>query len=97
MLACEVCAEACLSMRTQEQVVRVCRDCNEICGLTATFLARDSALGTEMLDLCMIASERCAAVCEATGIEHCLLCAEVCRKCAEECRRAMTGLELIAA
>lgn len=88
-LACEVCAEACLSLAGLEDCVRACRDCAEVCGLTASFMARESGLSTSILPLCIQAAEECLLQCEACGLAHCLVCADVCRSCATECQRVL--------
>ncbi len=87
---CNHCATACLDEPDVQMLVSCIRmdlDCADICGVTATFLARGSEHGKHLLKECAEVCNACAEECEkhAHHHEHCKRCAEECRSCAEAC------------
>ena len=69
--------------------IRLCRDCAEICLLTAQWIGRTSLFATQLCRLCSEICERCAEICEQHAPHHALCgpCAQQCRRCADLCRR----------
>jgi len=65
----------------------LCRDCADICALTARFEARGSVFVQEMHALCAEICKACAVECvkHAALTASCKACAEACRKCAAVC------------
>lgn len=62
-------------------------DCIELCTLTAHFVARDSHLASQVLELCAQACKDCEESCEEyqDGDERMKACADVCREAYEHC------------
>ncbi len=88
--ACEGCATACLNendVKVMALCIKLDRDCADICGLSAQFMARDSASAAQLCGLCATICDACGAECAKHQMEHCQQCAEACKKCAEECRK----------
>ncbi|MES2386926.1 MAG: four-helix bundle copper-binding protein [Bacteroidota bacterium] len=97
--ACEYCATCCLDeddLAMLAECIRVDRDCADICTLSATLLARESSLATQLLLLCEEACRLCADNCaQHSHHDHCRECAEACRRCAELCHENHTAIEQV--
>jgi len=70
----------------------IMRDCAEICGMAACFMARGSDHATHICKECVDICNECAESCDklAKGDAMMKRCAEACRKCAKACE-AMAG------
>lgn len=62
------------------------RDCADICGLTAKFIARNSCFAKQAAALCAYICEVCGAECARFPDPESQSCAQVCMHCARECR-----------
>ncbi|WHH58438.1 four-helix bundle copper-binding protein [Petroclostridium sp. X23] len=62
------------------------RDCADICGLTANYVARDSMYAKSAAELCACICESCARECSRFPDAESQHCAQVCMHCARECR-----------
>ncbi len=86
LVTCEKCIPDCIKSGNQE-CIRLCRDCADICTLVAKFDARGADYGQELHAICAKICRACAIECEkhANHHESCKECAEACRKCAAIC------------
>jgi hypothetical protein len=88
--ACERCAIACLE-EPQPKLMARCialdMDCAQACRLTASYLARGSALDAAASAFCAMVCQRCADECDRHRMDHCQECARACRACVRECER----------
>ncbi|MTV50579.1 four-helix bundle copper-binding protein [Heliobacillus mobilis] len=83
---------ACLhDVRQRSRQLLLLRDCADICGLTAKFVARRSPFAQQLAHVC-------ACICEACGKECCRFpdresqeCAQICFHCARECEAFARG------
>lgn len=67
-------------------------DCAEICGTSASFLARGSEQHAAVCRACAEICRACEASCRAMGDDEMMRqCAEACRRCAESCEK-MAGV-----
>lgn len=92
LVACEVCASACLeeeNVRELARCIRLDRDCAEACALAARVMSRGGEQVAEVCRMCARLCDACADECDrhAEHHDHCRLCAEACRRCADECRK----------
>ncbi|ARS38089.1 four-helix bundle copper-binding protein [Pontibacter actiniarum] len=82
--------------RTDEltRVIRLCRDCANICYATARFVGSDSEHARHLARECAEICRSCAEACENNvDKEHeCKPCAKICRACEEACR-SFAGVE----
>ncbi|NGZ94586.1 MAG: four-helix bundle copper-binding protein [Nitrospira sp. WS110] len=91
---CETCADDMIGMTQHHsdelmaQCTRLCRDCSDICVLSARWMSRNSARFDTLCQLCAEICDQCAEICERHAPHHALCgpCAEQCRRCAEACR-----------
>lgn len=86
--ACDHCAVSCLQEpepRHMARCIALDMDCAQLCRLAAGFMARGSALDSEVCAVCAQACNACARECEQHPMDHCQACAEACRRCAAEC------------
>lgn len=88
--ACEYCAEKCLeggAAADTQECIRSCRDCADICILTARFVMRDSRHSRHVMDECLEICNECAQACEQLAGHDgpCAACARKCRECIEAC------------
>lgn len=91
---CEACADGMIGMTQHHgdelmaQCTRLCRDCSDICTLSARWMSRASSQFDSLCQLCAEICDQCAEVCERHAPHHapCGPCAEQCRRCAEACR-----------
>ena len=67
------------------------RDCADICGLTAKFIARGAIFSKQAASLCACICEVCGAECARFPDQMSQNCACVCMHCARECR-AFAGM-----
>jgi hypothetical protein len=63
------------------------RDCSDVCGLTARFIARDSYLSKVLADVCAEICNLCGNECARYKDDMSQHCAEVCFDCAKHCRQ----------
>ena len=87
--ACMSAANACLAWHAGEQDMKqclvLCLDCVDLCSACVHMLARSSANGPKVCEVCAEACDRCAGECAKFDSPECKACAEACRKCAERC------------
>ncbi len=62
--------------------ISLCRDCADVCALTARFVARGSEHAAHLLKECIEICHACAEECGQHPQRHCQECAEACRRCA---------------
>lgn len=62
------------------------RDCADICGLTAKFIARGAMFARQAAALCACICESCGQECARFPDQMSQNCARVCLHCARECR-----------
>lgn len=69
------------------RVIRLCRDCANICYTTARFVAADSEHASHLARECAEICRSCAEACGSNmDKEHeCKQCADICRECEEAC------------
>lgn len=72
-----------LQMRTRQ--LQLLRDCADICGLTAKYIARNSMFARRTAQLCGHICEVCGAECARFSDAESQNCARVCLNCAREC------------
>lgn len=85
---CEHCASACLQeqdVKMMAKCIALDRDCADICGLAARWMARGSDYAKSLCRLCAEVCRACAAECRKHKMEHCQRCADACERCAKEC------------
>jgi hypothetical protein len=70
-------------MRTRQAVLL--RDCADICGLTAKFVARGALFARQSAQLCACICETCGIECARFPDQMSQHCARVCLNCAREC------------
>lgn len=71
-----------------EQTIRACRDCLEICNLCVSLLLRRDSLSAQIGQLCAELCQRGYEVCRAhKGDVLAQKCAHSCRDCAKICRQ----------
>lgn len=85
--------EAHHNARLTNRCIRLCRDCADICMLTAQWMGRMSLLSSHLCRLCAEVCDVCAETCEQHAPQHALCgpCAQACRRCADLCRRMAVG------
>jgi hypothetical protein len=90
--ACNHCTTACLKeadVTMMTACIRLDIDCAAVCGLTGSFIARQSVHGKHLLKECAELCGLCAAECEKHGhLQHCADCAAACRVCEKACKAA---------
>lgn len=94
---CNRCGDDMIGMETHQNAelmrrcIRLCRECADICVLTAQWLGRMSLLSTQICRLCAEVCDVCAETCEQHASYHALCgpCAQECRHCADLCRRML--------
>lgn len=62
------------------------RDCADICGLTAKYIARCSPFAKHSAHLCAMICQTCGAECSRFPDAESQHCAQVCFNCARECQ-----------
>lgn len=69
--------------------IRLCRDCADVCMLSAQWMGRGSVFAVRMCALCAELCELCAGLCEQHAPHHALCgdCAKECRRCAALCHK----------
>ena len=89
--ACNYCAVSCLkedNVKMMERCIRLDLDCAAICKMAMDYVARDSSMAREVLDLCAKACRECGEECAKHKHDHCQMCAEACRRCEQACQQA---------
>lgn len=72
-------------MRTKQAMLL--RDCADICGLTAKFVARGAIFARQTASLCACICEACGKECARFPDHMSQHCAKVCLHCARECAK----------
>lgn len=72
-------------VQTRACQLMLLRDCADICGLTAKFVARDSMYARECARLCACICEGCARECMRFADAGSQRCAQICMACARDC------------
>lgn len=83
------CADSCLGGDQASQMVRcirLCLDAQEMAGVCAGLIARNSQFTGQVCGVCAAICDACAAECEKYEVMR--ECATACRQCAEACRAA---------
>jgi len=98
--ACNAMFHHCISLASQGKTAhakmgQMAVDCAAFCALSATMIARHSALMIESCRACAEACRRCADECASPDTDEMMkACVTACRRCEESCRnmvRAMGG------
>ncbi len=71
---------------TRSRQAVLLRDCADICGMSAKFLARGSMYSKQMAALCAYICEACGQECSRFPDQMSQNCARVCLNCAAECK-----------
>lgn len=71
------------STRTTQAILL--RDCADICGLTAKYVARDSYFAVDTASMCAQICEACGDECSKFPDNMSQNCAQVCYNCAKHC------------
>src|SRR5688572_9453961 len=96
-IICSACSNNMIGMESHDNAelmarcIRLCRDCADICSLSASWMSRASLLSNYICHLCVEVCNACAQVCEQHAPHH-----ELCGPCAAECRRCATACSEIA-
>jgi hypothetical protein len=98
-VACNMCSDNMIGMESHDnrelmaRCIRLCRECADICSLSASWMSRASLLSNHICRVCVEVCNACAEACEQHAPHH-----ELCGPCAAECRRcAAVCLEMIEA
>jgi hypothetical protein len=92
---CNTCSDDMIGMDPQghdmdlmARCTRLCRECADVCSLSAQWMSRLSPLTEEMCRFCARVCDECAELCERHAAHHALCgpCGEECRRCASMCR-----------
>ncbi len=78
-----------VQMRTKQLILL--RDCADICGLTAKYVARGSMFARHCAHLCAMICETCGNECARFPDPESQECSRTCLNCARECR-AFAGM-----
>ena len=90
------CADACAAEPDAGErgpCIRLCLDASDAC--TAAYRMGSRRTGSNeavlkaTLELCVMACEECAKMCEMHDDAHCRRCATMCRETIEDCRKAI--------
>ena len=65
--------------------IALCRECADICLLTASLISRNSENAERFIAVCADICEMCADECAKHNYAQSMKCAQVCRKCVEMC------------
>ncbi|MCC2641407.1 MAG: yhjQ [Nitrospira sp.] len=92
---CNVCESDMVGMAQQApedlttRCIRLCRECADICFLSAQWMGRGSVFAVRMCALCAELCDLCAGLCEEHAPYHalCADCAKECRRCAALCHK----------
>lgn len=84
--ACEHCAAACLAERNvvRSRCIELCRDCADLCRMSAMLILRNSDYAVIFAQLCRVACLACAEECASHDSDPCQRCARTCQVCAED-------------
>lgn len=66
--------------------LQLLRDCADICGLTAKFIARNSVFAKCIANICAYICEMCGRECLRFPDVESQNCARICLHCAQQCR-----------
>lgn len=84
--ACEHCIADALTEKNAARFrsIELCRDCADLCRLTATLMLRNSDYAQACAQLCRVACLACAEECLSHDSPACQACARSCQACADE-------------
>ena len=90
---CNRCSDDMIGMESHDnrelmaRCVRLCRDCADVCSLSANWMSRSSILSNKICRVCAEVCTVCAEACEEHAPHHALCgpCAAECRKCVAVC------------
>jgi hypothetical protein len=82
LVTCERCITDCVASGNKDCIL-LCRDCADLCALTARFEARGSDFSQELFSLCAEVCKECSVECaiHASHSVFCKECAIACKKC----------------
>lgn len=93
---CNRCYGECLKNNTggnKHNCITTCKDCADICLLTASLVARNSKYANDLIAVCSKVCKECSETCkqscegENSCSVECLTCANTCAECAEICKQ----------
>jgi len=89
--ACSQTISHCLEMggkHVEPGHIRLLMDCENICALSALYMARGSQFHPEVCGICADICDRCAQSCLEVDPNDSMMqqCADACRTCAQSCR-----------
>ncbi|MFN5295152.1 MAG: four-helix bundle copper-binding protein [Flavobacteriales bacterium] len=90
MIACERCLTDCIE-NSRSECAELCRECADICALTARMNARNSTFGPDISALCAMVCSACADECAKHAMHH-----EACKQCAAACRQCVGTCQVVA-
>ncbi|MBB6215424.1 hypothetical protein HNQ80_001513 [Anaerosolibacter carboniphilus] len=73
-------------VHTRVVQLHLLRDCADICGLTAKYIARNSTFAKHIANICVCICEVCGGECARFSDPKSQNCARVCLHCAQQCR-----------
>lgn len=90
---CNTCSDDMIGMESHDnwelmaRCIRLCRECADICSLSANWMSRSSPLSKHIGRFCAEVCNACAEACEQHAPHHklCGHCAAECRRCAAVC------------
>lgn len=88
--ACNTCFDACLNdnhVKIMTECIRLCRECSSICCNALVLIHDGSRFNRLVLNICILACQRCADECRKFAHPHCRECAEACDACRQACER----------
>ena len=85
-IACEECLHAMIDKQSDNDCPHCCRECIDLCLLSAQAMARGSRFAEAICSLCADACQWCSEQCSAHDHDHCKKCAEACLACVATCR-----------
>jgi hypothetical protein len=91
---CNTCSDDMIQMGNNHNTelmalcTRMCRECADICSLSAQWMSRLSPLAEQICAFCTEICDACAETCERHASHHalCADCAKECRRCVSLCR-----------
>lgn len=91
---CLACVDSCLDEEGRKECIKLCLDCADICAICTSITSRKGPMAKEILELCIIACEKCAAECSKHADDKaCQECAAACKRFANECRDVIAALK----
>lgn len=93
---CAQCLHHCLHMGGEHAAPDhqgLMRDCEEICGVAASFMSRSSHQIADLCRVCAAVCTECGDSCDRLANGDALMkqCAQTCRRCAQSCEQMSTA------